>query len=59
MAYIDAGSVADSINGLGSLHVGVGVGALWRSPVGPVQVSIARGVQSKQFRLHLNLGFRF
>ena len=59
VAYIDAGSVADSINGLGSLQVGVGVGALWRSPVGPVQVSIARGVQSKQFRLHLNLGFRF
>jgi translocation and assembly module TamA len=39
--------------------VGVGVGARWRSPVGPVQADLAYGVDSKKFRLHLRLGFTF
>jgi translocation and assembly module TamA len=39
--------------------VGVGVGARWRSPVGPVQVDVAYGVDVKKFRLHLRLGFTF
>lgn len=57
--YVDAGSVANRPQDLRPLKVGVGAGALWRSPVGPVQMSVAYGIQSKKVRLHMNLGFTF
>ena len=57
--YVDAGSVADRPQNLRPLKVGVGAGALWRSPVGPVQMSVAYGIQSRKVRLHMNLGFTF
>lgn len=39
-------------------RVGVGVGMRWRSPVGPVRVDIARGLDDPQsaFQLHINIG---
>ena len=40
-------------------RVGVGTGVRWRSPVEPLQADLAWGVQSKQLRLHLRLGFTF
>lgn len=38
--------------------VGVGVGLRWRSPVGPIQLDIGRGLDDpdKSFRLHIQLG---
>jgi translocation and assembly module TamA len=57
-AFVDAGSVADKAGALDA-KVGVGVGARWRSPVGPVQADIAYGVDVKKYRLHLRLGFTF
>ncbi len=56
--FVDAGAVADQP---GDLHarVGVGAGLRWRSPVGPVQADLAWGVQAKELRLHLRLGFSF
>lgn len=59
VVFVDAGSVADKVSSLQPLKVGVGAGALWRSPVGPVQMSVGYGLKSHEFRLHLNLGFRF
>lgn len=56
--FIDAGSVADRPGDL-KTKVGIGVGARWRSPVGPVQADLAYGVDTKKFRLHLRLGFTF
>jgi translocation and assembly module TamA len=56
--FIDAGAVADKPGQL-KAKVGVGVGARWRSPVGPVQADLAYGVDTKQLRLHLRLGFTF
>lgn len=56
--FVDAGAVADKPAEL-KPKVGVGVGARWRSPVGPVQADLAYGVDSKKFRLHLRLGFTF
>jgi translocation and assembly module TamA len=56
--FVDAGAVADKPGEL-KAKVGVGVGARWRSPVGPVQADVAYGVDSKRFRLHLRLGFTF
>ncbi|MGJ7490106.1 autotransporter assembly complex protein TamA [Variovorax sp. ZT4R33] len=56
--FVDAGSVADKFGAL-KAKVGVGAGVRWRSPVGPVQADVAYGVDVKQFRLHLRLGFSF
>jgi translocation and assembly module TamA len=56
--FVDAGAVADKPAEL-KPKVGVGVGARWRSPVGPVQADLAYGVDSKRFRLHFRLGFTF
>lgn len=56
--FIDAGAVADQASELRA-KVGVGVGARWRSPVGPLQIDLAYGVDVQRFRLHLNVGFTF
>ncbi|MBN8752566.1 MULTISPECIES: autotransporter assembly complex protein TamA [Variovorax] len=58
VVFVDAGAVADKPAEL-KPKVGVGVGARWRSPVGPVQADLAYGVDSKRFRLHFRLGFTF
>lgn len=58
VVFIDAGAVADKPAEL-KAKVGVGVGARWRSPVGPVQADVAYGVDTKKLRLHLRLGFTF
>ncbi len=56
--FIDAGAVADKPAEL-QAKVGVGVGARWKSPVGPLQINLAYGVAVKRLRLHLNVGFSF
>ncbi len=56
--FVDVGAVADRVADLHA-RVGVGAGLRWRSPVGPLQADIAYGVQAKQLRLHLRLGFTF
>ncbi len=56
--FVDAGAVADRVGNLDP-RVGVGAGVRWRSPVGPLQADLAYGVQAKQLRLHLRLGFSF
>jgi translocation and assembly module TamA len=56
--FADAGSVADKFGQLRP-KVGVGVGARWKSPVGPVQVDLAYGVDVHKLRLHIRLGFNF
>jgi translocation and assembly module TamA len=38
-------------------HTGVGVGVRWRSPVGPVRVDIAHGLDDPQSVFTLNLSF--
>ena len=38
---------------------GVGVGVRWKSPVGPIQLDMAYGVQQKQFRPSVSLGIAF
>lgn len=56
--FIDAGAVADKPSRLRA-KVGIGAGARWRSPVGPLQVDLAYGVATKRLRLHLSVGFTF
>ena len=54
--FIDSGSAFDG--NTPDMHTGVGVGVRWRSPVGPVRIDIARGLDSPDspFTLHLNIG---
>ena len=56
--FIDAGAVADKPSDL-KVKVGVGAGVRYRSPVGPLQLDLAYGVDKKQLRLHLSVGFTF
>jgi translocation and assembly module TamA len=56
--FYDAGNAADSLRELRP-KAGYGVGARWRSPVGPINVDVAYGQAVKQVRLHFSLGFTF
>lgn len=56
--FVDAGNAADKAKDL-KPEVGVGVGARWRSPVGPINVDLAYGEAVKKARLHFSLGFTF
>jgi translocation and assembly module TamA len=56
--FVDAGNAADSF---AQLHpaVGLGVGLRWRSPVGPLRIDWAWGVQTHKARLHFSVGIAF
>ncbi|XYJ10096.1 autotransporter assembly complex protein TamA [Telluria sp. B2] len=56
--FYDAGNAGDKF---GDLHPksGYGIGARWRSPVGPINVDVAYGHAVKKARLHFSLGFTF
>jgi translocation and assembly module TamA len=56
--FYDAGNAADSIRDL-KPKSGYGIGARWRSPVGPINVDVAYGHAVKKYRLHFSLGFTF
>ncbi|QYY32263.1 MULTISPECIES: autotransporter assembly complex protein TamA [Cupriavidus] len=56
--FWDAGTAADALNDV-KIYNGVGIGARWRSPVGPVQLDVGYGVQKQQFRPHISLGVAF
>lgn len=58
VVFVDAGAVANRPAEL-KAKVGVGVGARWNSPLGPLQIDLAYGVDVERFRLHMNLGFTF
>ncbi len=53
--FVDTGSAFDDTP---DLKTGVGVGLRWRSPVGPVRVDIAHGLNDpdSSFQLYLNIG---
>lgn len=57
-AFIDAGNAADRFSELDPA-VGVGVGLQYRSPVGPLRVDLAYGVDDARFRLHVTAGVTF
>jgi translocation and assembly module TamA len=56
--FMDVGAVANQPSEL-QAKVGIGAGVRWRSPVGPLQIDLAYGVQTQRLRLHLNVGFNF
>ncbi|MBW8327961.1 MAG: BamA/TamA family outer membrane protein, partial [Thiobacillus sp.] len=56
--FVDAGDAADSPGAL-SPSFGYGVGARFRSPVGPINLDLAYGEATDEFRLHFSLGVSF
>jgi translocation and assembly module TamA len=55
-AFVDSGS---AFNGrVPDWHTGVGLGLRWRSPVGPVRVDVAHGLDApdSSFTVHLSIG---
>lgn len=56
--FVDAGDAADSPGNL-SPAFGYGVGARYRSPVGPINLDLAYGEATDEFRLHFSLGVSF
>jgi len=56
--FVDGGDAAD-VPGRLSPVFGYGFGARYRSPVGPVNLDLAYGEATRQFRLHFSLGVSF
>lgn len=58
LLFFDAGAVANQPSELRA-QKGAGLGARWRSPVGPLEIDLARALDTGRWRLHLSVGFRF
>jgi translocation and assembly module TamA len=56
--FVDAGDAADTPSQLSPVF-GYGLGARYRSPVGPVNLDLAYGEATREFRLHFSLGVSF
>jgi translocation and assembly module TamA len=56
--FTDAGNAADSWGDF-RLKQGSGVGARWRSPIGPVNIDLAYGHATRTPRLHFSVGYGF
>ena len=56
--FADAGNAANSFGNFKPL-AGVGVGVRWRSPVGPLRLDYAYGVETRKARVHFSVGIAF
>jgi translocation and assembly module TamA len=56
--FYDAGNAADSLSRLHPKS-GYGLGARYKSPVGPINVDFAYGHAARKMRIHFSLGFTF
>jgi translocation and assembly module TamA len=56
--FVDAGDAFDDFS-TRAFKVGYGLGARWRSPIGPFRIDLAYGQQAHSLRLHFSAGFSF
>jgi translocation and assembly module TamA len=56
--FYDVGTAADQLHDLALSH-GYGIGARWKSPVGPLNLDVAYGQEVQDWRLHFSVGFAF
>lgn len=56
--FVDAGNAANSLKDLSPVY-GYGLGARWKSPLGPIGADIAYGESTGEYRLHFNIGVAF
>lgn len=57
-AFVDFGNAANLIENLKPVY-GYGLGARWKSPMGPVGADVAYGQKTGEYRLHFNIGVAF
>jgi translocation and assembly module TamA len=57
-AFLDFGNAADRLQDLTPVY-GYGLGARWKSPIGPIGADIAYGDATGKYRLHFNIGVAF
>ncbi len=58
VVFVDYGNAADSRDMLDPV-AGYGVGARFRTPIGPVKLDLAYGEAVSRFRLHFSIGYVF
>ncbi len=56
--FLDAGAAADKAR-KAVLFPGVGTGLRWASPMGPMELDVAYGTKTHNWKLHLRVGFQF
>ncbi|NOL49124.1 autotransporter assembly complex protein TamA [Pelistega europaea] len=56
--FVDVGDAAPSFKEM-KMHVGYGVGALIKTPAGPLNLDVAYGQRDRKIRLHFSLGMAF
>lgn len=56
--FVDLGNAANRIQDLKPVY-GYGLGARWKSPLGPIGADIAYGQATGEYRLHFNIGVAF
>jgi translocation and assembly module TamA len=56
--FYDAGNVVDRWQDFSAVR-GYGIGARWRSPLGPLNVDLAYGEETKAYRVHFAVGVTF
>lgn len=56
--FCDLGTATNSLDALRP-YVGYGVGARWRTPVGPLNIDLARGATLDQWRFYVSIGVVF
>lgn len=53
--FYDAGNSFADFNDV-KLRESIGIGMRWRSPIGPIRLDVARGLDDGGFRLHITMG---
>lgn len=53
-AFVDHGNAVESLDE--DLKTGAGVGLRWVSPVGPLRLDIAQGLDDRKWRIHFSMG---
>ncbi|MFA7349764.1 MAG: autotransporter assembly complex family protein [Methylotenera sp.] len=56
--FVDFGNAANTRQDLKPVY-GYGLGARWKSPVGPIGADIAYGQATDEYRMHFNIGVAF
>ena len=56
--FVDAGNAWDDTT-LFKAALGVGLGARFRTPIGPIRADVAYGEETRAFRLHFSVGYSF
>ncbi len=57
-AFVDGGDVWDKDQRFDAV-LGYGLGARFRTPIGPARADLAYGEETREYRLHVSIGFAF